>query len=201
MQISEFYDSVAAYWDDDFSETKAARIVAATVSIPRGGACVLDIGCGNGSMFQDLFEAGACEIEGVDISRGMAEAAREKFSLDPRIHIEHCDFLDFAAPGFDVLMAFNCYHHFLLPRPFLQKACDLLHPQGRLTVAFPYHREHMNTLSAIMPPGIARGLLPAEEEAAFWREFFEIDCICDNEGLYLISGTVKERKGSHEEEL
>ena len=63
MQISEYYDSVASFWDDDFSEARAARIVASTVSIPRGGACVLDIGCGSGSMFLDLMESGACEIE------------------------------------------------------------------------------------------------------------------------------------------
>ena len=68
MQISEYFDSVASFWDDDFSEARAARIVASTVSIPRGGACVLDIGCGSGSMFLDLMESGACEIDGVDIS-------------------------------------------------------------------------------------------------------------------------------------
>ena len=73
----------------------------------------------------------------------------------------------------------------------MRKAKELLRPGGRLTVAFPYDRERVNTLSAIMPAGIARGLLSAEEEAAFWRELFEIDCICDNDGLYLISGTSK----------
>lgn len=191
MQISEYYDSVASFWDDDFSEAKAARIVASTVSIPHGGACVLDVGCGSGSMFLDLMEAGACEIEGVDISPRMAGTAREKFSFDPRIHVEQGDFLEFSRPGFDLLMAFNAYQHFLIPRLFLKKAKELLRPGGRLTVAFPYDRERINTLSAIMPAGVARGLLPAEEEAAFWRELFEIDCICDNDGLYLISGTVK----------
>lgn len=194
MQVAEYFDSIASFWDDDFTEAKAARIVASTVSIPRGGACVLDVGCGSGSMFLDLLDAGACEIEGVDISKKMADTAREKFSFDPRIHVENCDFLDFARPGFDVLMAFNAYHHFPQPRLFLQKAKELLRSGGRLTVAFPFDRERMNTLSAILPPGIARGLLPAEEEAAFWRDYFDIDCICDNDGLYLISGTAKERR-------
>ena len=191
MQIAEYYDSVASFWDDDFSETKAARIVASTISIPRGGACVLDVGCGSGSMFLDLMEAGACEIEGVDISPRMAETAKGKYGFDPRVHVERGDFLAFSRPGFDVLMAFNSYQHFPIPRLFLRKAKELLRPGGRLTVAFPYDRERVNTLSAIMPAGIARGLLPAEEEAAFWRELFEIDCICDNDGLYLISGTAK----------
>ena len=194
MQIADYFDSVASFWDDDFSEARAARIVASTVSIPRGGACVLDIGCGSGSMFMDLMESGACEIEGVDISPKMAEIARQKYGYDPRIHVETGDFLDFPHPGFDVLMAFNSYQHFPIPHLFLKKAKELLRPGGRLTVAFPYDRERINILSSIMPAGVARGLLSAEEESAIWREFFDIDCICDNDGLFLLSGTAKERK-------
>lgn len=191
MEIAEYFDSVASFWDDDYSEAKPARMIASAVSIPRGGACVLDVGCGCGSMFLDLLEAGACEIEGVDISKGMTDVAREKFSFDPRIHILQENFLEHEQPGFDVLMAFNSYHHFLQPRVFLNKARELLRPHGRLTVAFPFDRERMNALSAILPAGLARGLLPADEEAIFWREWFEIDCVCDNEGLYLISGVAK----------
>jgi demethylmenaquinone methyltransferase/2-methoxy-6-polyprenyl-1,4-benzoquinol methylase len=194
MQIAEYYDSVASFWDDDYSEARAARIMSATVSIPHGGACVLDIGCGNGAMFPDLMEAGACEIEGVDISGRMAETALEKYGFDPRIHVEHGDFLEFERPGFDVLTAFNSYQHFPIPRMFLKKATELLRPKGRLTVAFPFGKNRVNILSAIMPAGIARGLLSAEEEAAIWREYFDVDCICDTEGLFLLSGTVSEGK-------
>ena len=99
MDIAAYYDSVASFWDDDFSEAKAARIVAATVSIPRGGACVLDIGCGSGSMLMDLLESGACEIEGLDNSGGMVEDAKEKYCFVPRIHVEKRDFLTHEQPG------------------------------------------------------------------------------------------------------
>ena len=191
MDIAAYFDSVASYWDDDFSEAKPARIVAASLSIPRGGACVLDIGCGSGSMFLDLMEAGACEIEGVDLSGRMVQTARDKFSFDPRIHVVQEDFLAHETPGYDVLMAFNSYQHFLQPRLFLQKGRELLRPGGRLTVAFPFDRERMNILSAILPAGLARGLLSAEEETAFWRELFRVDCVCDNESFYLISGVAK----------
>ena len=126
MDIAAYYDSVASFWDDDYSDAKAARIVAATVSIPRGGACVLDIGCGSGSMFMDLLENGACEIEGLDISRNMVEVARSKYGYDPRIHVTHGDFLRHEQPGYDVLMAFNAYHFFPQPRAFLSKAKQLL---------------------------------------------------------------------------
>ena len=71
MQIAEYYDSAASICDYDSSEAKAARIVTAMVSIQRGGACVMDVGCGSGAMFADLMDGGACEIEGVDVSGEM----------------------------------------------------------------------------------------------------------------------------------
>ena len=119
MDIAEYFDSVASYWDDDFAEARPARIVASAVSIPRCGACVLDIGCGRGSMFLDLLENGACEIDGLDLSQNMVEAARCKFGFDPRIHVAQGDFLLHTQPGYDVLMAFNSYQHFPQPRVFL----------------------------------------------------------------------------------
>ena len=171
MQIAEYYDSVAPIWDDDYAEAKAARIVAAMVSIHWVGACVMDVGCGSGAMFADLMDGGACEIEGVDISGEMIRLAQKKYGHDPRIHLTQADFLQ--------------------PRDFLKKARELLLPRGRLTVAFPFGRDRMNTLGSIMPGGLARQLLPAEEEAKLWREFFAIDCICDNDSLFLLSGTAK----------
>ena len=191
MDIAEYFDSVASYWDDDFAEARPARIVASAVSIPRCGACVLDIGCGRGSMFLDLLENGACEIDGLDLSQNMVEAARCKFGFDPRIHVAQGDFLLHTQPGYDVLMAFNSYQHFPQPRVFLKKAKELLHPGGRLTVAFSASRDRINTVSALLPAGLARGLLSASEEAVFWQEDFVIDCLCDNESLYLISGVAK----------
>ena len=167
MQIAEYYDSVAPIWDDDYAEAKAARIVTAMVSIHRGGACVMDVGCGSGAMFADLMDGGACEIEGVDISGEMIRLAQKKYGHDPRIHLTQADFLQLEQPGYEVIVSFNAYHHFLQPRDFLKKARELL------------------------LPGLARQLLPAEEEAKLWREFFAIDCICDNDSLFLLSGTAK----------
>ena len=135
MQIAEYYDSVAPIWDDDYAEAKAARIVTAMVSIHRGGACVMDVGCGSGAMFADLMDGGACEIEGVDISGEMIRLAQKKYGADPRIHLTQADFLQLEQPGYEVIVSFNAYHHFLQPRGFLKKARELLLPRGRLTVA------------------------------------------------------------------
>ena len=122
MQIAEYYDSVASIWDDDYAEAKAARIVTAMASIHRGGACVMDVGCGSGAMFADLMDGGACEIEGVDISGEMIRLAQKKYGADPRIHLTQADFLQLEQPGYEVIVSFNAYHHFLQPRDFLKKA-------------------------------------------------------------------------------
>ena len=112
MQIAEYYDSVASIWDDDYAEAKAARIVTAMVSIQRGGACVMDVGCGSGAMFADLMDGGACEIEGVDVSGEMIRLAQKKYGHDPRIHLTQADFLQLEQPGYAVIVSFNAYHHF-----------------------------------------------------------------------------------------
>ncbi len=72
-----------------------------------------------------------------------------------------------------------------------QTAEQLLRPGGRLTAAFPSARYHVNTLSAVLPAGVERGLLSVEKEALFWQELFDVDCMCDNGSLYLISDPVK----------
>lgn len=191
MQTAEYFDSVASLWDDDFAESKAARVMAASLSLPESGGYVLDVGCGGGAMFLDLLDWGAYEIEGIDVSEKMAAIAKAKYQFDPRIRVEQGDFLEHERAGYDLIIAFNSYQHFPIPRLFLKKARELLCLGGRLTVAFPFDRERMNLIDAAYPAGVARGLLTAEEEAVFWRDDFRVDCLCDNTAMYLISGVVK----------
>lgn len=189
MNTAEYYDSVAPYWDDDLAEEKFARHVAATLSIPYGGCFVLDVGCGSGAMLSELAACGASDIHGIDISVKMVELAGKRYSSDPRISVSQEDFLSHIITGYNVIIAFNSYNHFPDPEEFLYHAHLLLLNGGRLTVAFPYDRDGTNTRSRILPPGITRQIFSAEKEVAlYWDKFFKVDCICDNEWIYLISG-------------
>lgn len=189
MTVSEYYNSVADFWDMDYSEAEMARAIAAAVSVPRdGGGLALDIGCGNGGMILDLLRYGACEIEGVDISERMVSIAQEKYSFDPRIHIEHADFLSFEHSGYDLAVAFNSYHHFLCPKTFVKKAHSLLREDGRLTIAYGFDSQQTNKMNGELPSGFFRPLLPAEKEAEFWSPYFQVDFICDTASIYMISG-------------
>ncbi len=188
MKTTEYFNSIAQFWDMDYSDTELARAITAAISIPRGGGYALDIGCGSGGMILDLLRYGACEVEGVDLSEKMVEMAREKYYFDPRVHIETADFFALDRGGYDLAVAFNSYQHFLHPGAFIAKAHALLRQEGRLTVAFGFGRKRVNALSATLPEGIARQLRSAVEEARDWEPFFEVDCICDTDELFLISG-------------
>lgn len=189
MTISEYYDSVASFWDMDYSEAETARAIAAAVSVPKdGGGYALDIGCGSGGMILDLLRYGACEIEGVDISGAMVSLARDKFSFDPRISIQQADFLDYDHSGFDLAVSFNSYHHFLCPRTFIRKAHSLLREDGRLTIAYGFDSERTNQMNAELPAGFSRSLLSAEKEADTWAPYFHVDFICDTSSIFMISG-------------
>ena len=156
--------------------------------MPRGGGYALDIGTGSGGMILDLLHFGACEIEGIDLSARMTEMARDKFSFDARITIETVDFFALDHGGFDCAIAFNSYQYFRHPGAFIAKAYSALRDEGRLTVAFGYDRRRTNALSATLPAGIARQIGSAADEAAVWKPHFRVDCICDTDELYLISG-------------
>lgn len=191
MTVAEYYDSIARFWDMDYSNTETARSIAAAISVPRNGGYALDIGCGSGSMILELMQYGACEIEGVDISEVMVDLAQEKFWFDPRIRISAGDFMDFDHVGFDMAIAFNSYHHFLYPDDFLAKVHSLLREDGRLTVAYGFNRKQSNRIIETLPHEFSRLLGTAKEESEQWNRYFNVDFICDTEEMFMISGRSK----------
>lgn len=188
MNISEYYDSIASFWDMDYSEALLARSIAAAVSISRFGGLALDIGCGSGGIISDLIKYGAWEIEGIDISEQMTSLAKEKFSFDPRINIEQMDFLSLNRSGYDVAIAFNSYHHFLSLDTFLKKANEVLREDGRLTVAYGFDCNQINKMNSALPKTYYRRILPAKVEAKSWAPYFKVDLVCNTEEMYIISG-------------
>ena len=188
VNIAEYYDSIAKFWDMDYSDTEVARSIAASISVPKSGGYALDIGCGSGSMILELLNHGACEIEGIDVSKCMVELAQEKFSFDPRIRIETGDFMNMDRFGYDLAIAFNSYHHFLNPSEFARQAHSLLRENGRLTIAYGFNGRQSNRIIETLPKEFSRKLLPAKEESKYWEPYFTIDVICDTEEMYMISG-------------
>ena len=170
MTVGEYYDATLPLWETEGFDN--ARALTAMVAANGNGAYVLDVGCGTGNMFPYLLKAANSEIVGLDVSPAMIRTARERFAAEPRILLREEQFEKLDMAGFDSIVAFNSYHHFLTPERFLRRACRLLAEDGRLTVAYGYGTTHLNNIVKLLPPGIARELGPVSEEVALWSRWF-----------------------------
>ena len=186
MTVGEYYDSTLSLWDTEGFDN--ARALAALVAVNGSGAYVLDVGCGMGNLFPYLLKGDNSTVLGIDVAPGMLALARQRFADEPRVFLEERAFEDLNSGGFDSIVAFNSYHHFLEPRKFLRRASRLLTENGRLTVAYGYGRTHLNNITRILPPGIARELDPLPEEVALWSERFRMECYLDCDDFLILSG-------------
>ncbi len=110
---------------------------------------VLDLGCGNGSLTQEIARHGY-EVIGVEESASGIEAAREQ-------NLQGCQFLQgsvynlpYAQLGepFDAIVAVEVIEHLLYPRELIRSAQKCLKPNGRLIITTPYHGYWKNLVLA-----------------------------------------------------
>ncbi len=130
-QNRQVYNKIA----DHFSDTRSFlwRDLEPLASFVKNGDNVLDIGCGNGRLYQ-LFGDLSISFTGIDISEKLIEIAREKY--------ENCKFevgdmveLPFEDEKFDVIFSLVAFHH--LPNEDMQlKALKemkrVLKPDGKI---------------------------------------------------------------------
>ena len=100
---------------------------------------VLDIGCGNGSLTNELAAAGM-EATGIDVSQSGLAIARNSYPHIPFFDGE----IESPLPGhlkngFDAVIASEVIEHLLLPRSLFKRAREALRPGGILVMTTPYH--------------------------------------------------------------
>jgi 2-polyprenyl-3-methyl-5-hydroxy-6-metoxy-1,4-benzoquinol methylase len=111
---------------------------------------VLDLGCGNGSLTQDIASQGY-EVIGVEESVSGIEAAYQQ-------NTHACQFLQGSIYNlpyeqlgdlFDVVIAAEVIEHLLYPKELIRAARKCLKPNGHLIVTTPYHGYWKNLVLAI----------------------------------------------------
>ena len=111
---------------------------------------VLDLGCGNGSLTQEIARHGY-EVIGVEESASGIEAAHQQ-------NTHACQFLQGSvynlpyeqlSEPFDVVIAAEVIEHLLYPRELIRSARKCLKPNGRLIVTTPYHGYWKNLVLAL----------------------------------------------------
>jgi len=78
------------------------------------GLRVLDVACGTGDMLRRLRRAGASELAGIDLSKGMLEVARSLSADADNIQYASCsaESMPFEDRHFDIVMSVIAFHHF-----------------------------------------------------------------------------------------
>lgn len=106
-QNKDVYNNIAAH----FSSTRAFlwRDLESLVGFVKPKDCVLDIGCGNGRLYQ-LFADLSISFTGIDISEKLIEIAKERY---PDCHFKVADMtkLPFGEEKFDVVFSLVAFHH------------------------------------------------------------------------------------------
>ncbi len=110
------------------------------------GMTVLDMGCGTGYGAQNLEEAGAHRVLGVDYSREAAGYARAHFGgAATHFAVGHASHVPLAAEAFDAIICMEAIEHFPDIDLFLGEMSRTLKPGGLFLVSTPnklFHSPH-----------------------------------------------------------
>lgn len=135
------YQRIARWYDRILEPFNAAlRRKAMTLTPPRAGMKVLEVGCGTGT-FLELYQGGGCEVFGLDLSPSMLDVARQKLGDRAQLHLGDAAQMPYEADSFDlVLMAFTL--HEMPPDTrvkVLEEAHRILRQEGRVLI-LDFHR-------------------------------------------------------------
>jgi 2-polyprenyl-3-methyl-5-hydroxy-6-metoxy-1,4-benzoquinol methylase/exonuclease VII small subunit len=129
---SHSFTAVPAVATDELNDTHSLAVHAIGP-----GACVLDVGCGFGTVARRLVDRG-CRVLGVEIDPRAAEAAE---SCCERVVLGDAEALDFdhtfSSDRFDVVLFLDVLEHLREPGRVLRRIQRLLTPSGRVFASIP----------------------------------------------------------------
>lgn len=176
--LAGFFDGLADSWDRlAVHPPERVSFILDAIGLEPGSS-VLDVGCGTGVLEPYLSAALGPEgrILAIDLSRKMLAQAREKRGF-PTVEYRATDFLSLdAGSGFDLVVVYSAFPHFMDRPAFFAKAACALAPGGRLAIAHIESRASINAMhgagsipSLELPPvgelaalAIAAGLEPVK---------------------------------------
>lgn len=112
---------------------------------------MLDLGCGNGFVTNELAKSGN-KVSGIDLSESGIKIAQQAFpGIDFKCGNVEEDLVPatFPADTFDAIVSTEVVEHVYQPRHFSRNAFRLLRPGGHLIVSTPYHGYLKNLVLAL----------------------------------------------------
>ncbi len=130
-------------WFIDRVRKKALRRLCARMR----GTRVLDLGCGTGYLYLDLWERGF-RMTGVDLSPDMLEVLKRRVPDPARSKLVQADvetFLQTTAESYDAIVCSALLHHLYDHTPVIRQAVHRLNPGGVLLIFFEPLRQKIHS--------------------------------------------------------
>ncbi len=184
MNIKEFFDKIAQYWDEENSTvTENGERIIRSLPIKKGDK-VLDVACGTGKISSLLYGITEEEVDAIDISDRMISIATKKgirgvsFSVADFYHVRG---------SYDAVVIFDAYPHFVEKDSFVEACVRSVKRGGYLCIAHDLSRVALDECHAGVPEGISRSLLsPKEEARLFEGHFFAVRAEEDDSSYLLV---------------
>jgi len=185
-KVAAYFNQLAPEWDTlhRHDNSKIERIL--NYADIKNNISVLDVGCGTGVLFPFYLNRDVGSLTGVDLSSGMIEKAKEKFT-DPRITLIVGDAEQLQLDAFDRCVIYSALPHFTDAAKLIEKLSLALKPDGRLTVAHSESRDTIDQRHKGSARDVSVGLMPATELAMLFSPFFQVDFVIDDD-IYVVSG-------------
>ncbi len=187
-EVRTYFDDYAPRWDAEMIRNEfAIETILRNTRIPENGT-VLDVACGTGVLIPDYFAHGAGRVVGVDISSGMIEIAKQKFT-GMNVELVCADASEFwTKERFDSVVIYNAFPHFTEPKQLIHHLSGLLKPGGILTVAHGMGKDMLDEHHAGSARHVSRKLMPLAELAKIFEKDLTVDVLISTPEIYQVAG-------------
>lgn len=176
QELAERYDDLAESYDDELAtDVSPQRAVELLVRYVASEARILDAGCGTGKVGQMLYDRSYCNLEGLDLSRGMLREARKKncyVALHQQVLGEH---LAFPTGAFDAVLSVGVFVHGHAPSSSFDDLTRVTRPGGHIIFTlrpeFYAATDFKDKMAALTDAGRWRWVETGEPFDAGFKEF------------------------------
>ncbi len=183
----EFFNQKSSSWDNH--NTKSYDVVFNNIKLNVGDK-VLDVGCGTGILDDTIYSLTNTRVYGIDISNEMLKIAKEKHKDIDVTYINE-SFYDYNSSGFDKIIIYNAYPHFVLLNEFKDSIYRNLNKDGEFIICHSLSRKELDNHHHGMPIELSRNLKEVNLEADFYKDLFEIVYAYEDDKSYVIKGKKK----------
>lgn len=190
-----YFNDHAHNWDEEVgnNEERAKKLSEIFERIVcKEGFRVLDIGCGNGILFNHILSriGSAGELVAIDPAAEMISKASEKFRHAKNIIFKNTcvETLDEPAASFDLVLAFAVFPHIDNKAVALEKMRGLIKETGRLYIFHPSDTASLNHFHSCLNSIVCNDMMPHKEELEnmLSQARFEMKEYIDRPGLNFI---------------